>query len=344
MYRILDTHNLDKWDSFVQSHPLGSIFHHSSWIKVLTSTYKYKPILVAFENPKTGNIEGIIPFNLIYSLITGKRLVSLPFTSYCEILMPESQIRGSLEFILNKYKNINYLELKLLSESNHILTDYVPTNKFCTHILDLNPQLDDIFKSFHSTSIRQRVKRARRDQLTYRLAEDERDLKKFYELETSVRGKKGLPPSPYRFYLNIWKHLRPHNYVYLPVVEYDNKIIAAAIVLKFKKKYYLEYSASDSRYLKYSPNQFLIWETISMAHKNGADSFDFGRSSFTNKSLIDFKERWATQRIPLIYYYYPKSANNNEDGFTRKMLEMINKKMPNFLLKIEGNLLYPHLG
>jgi len=344
MIKLLDPQNLHKWDEFIQKDPDGSVFHHSAWINVLTATYNYKPVLVVSENSESGKIAGVMPFTYVDSPITGSRLVSLPFTSYCELLMSDSEISASLDFVQQSYKNIRYIELKLPGNLDFRLDHYAQSKMFCTHILDLRAELDDIFMSLHATSVRQRIRRAARNKLQFRIAEDEQELKNFYDLETGVRRKKGLPPPPYRFYYNIWKYLKPLGFFFLPVVEYENKIIAAAIVLKFKNKFYLEYSASDGNYLKYSPNQLLIWKTIAMAHEQGAESFDFGRSSLSNTSLIEFKERWAAKRIPLAYYYYPKLIGNTEEGIVRKTVEIFNKHLPDFLLRLEGNLLYPHLG
>ena len=89
------------------------------------------------------------------------------------------------------------------------------------------------------------------------------------------------------------------------IIEYKNKIIAASITLKYKNTYYYEYSAADSQYFKLNPNQKLIWEIIKIAHGDGAKKFDFGSSSLTNKSLIEFKKRWDNREQLLHYYYFP---------------------------------------
>ena len=73
--RIIKTNEYDKWDKFVHSHSDGTIYHHSAWIRLLVSTYNYKPVLITVENNKTGQLEGIIPFILINSRLTGKRMV-----------------------------------------------------------------------------------------------------------------------------------------------------------------------------------------------------------------------------------------------------------------------------
>src|SRR5919198_660062 len=88
------------WDECVLSHPKGSVYHHSAWIKVITSTYHYEPFLVASKDAKSGRTNGIAPFLFIHSWLTGKRLVSLPFTSYCDWLIPESAFLQLIDFVL----------------------------------------------------------------------------------------------------------------------------------------------------------------------------------------------------------------------------------------------------
>jgi lipid II:glycine glycyltransferase (peptidoglycan interpeptide bridge formation enzyme) len=143
----------------------------------------------------------------------------------------------------------------------------------------------------------------------------------------------------------MWQSLGSRNFLHLPIVEQKGKALAAAIVLQFKDTVYFEYSASDPDSLKLCPNQKLIWETIKLAHKDGARYFDFGRSSVTNSSLVEFKERWGARRCGLSYYYFPKAKRaNTEHGAVRKMLEAVNRTLPCSLLQLEGKLIYPHLG
>ena len=105
----------------------------------------------------------------------------------------------------------------------------------------------------------------------------------------------------------MWSILKPDNFLVVPLIEYEGKVIAAATVLRFKDTHYLEYSASDPHYRQLCANQMLIWEVIKMAHGEGAKYFDFGRSSLRNRSLIDFKERWGAKKHQLQYYYYPEA-------------------------------------
>lgn len=344
--KIIDPKSDKRWDKFVYKHPKASIYHHSSWGEVIEQTYNYNPFYLAFENVESGNFESIVPFFRIDSKLTGKRLISLPFTSYCNPLINQEQLEDVVRFALRYHSDINHVELRFISKADDVhpsLRNQQST--FVTNILDIKPDLDEMFRSFHNTSVRQRIKRAERNNLTVRMAEKEQDLKEFYRLTTMTRKKHGLPPQPYRFFVNMWNILRPKNLLIVPLVEYQGKIIAAAVILKFKRTYHFEYSASDQKFLKLCPNHKLIWESIKISHRNSAKHFDFGRSSQSNKSLIEFKERWAAKRSPLSYCYFPEASRvNTESGNGRKLLEFVNGYLPKMLLQLEGNLLYRHIG
>ncbi len=297
------------------------------------------------ENAKSGKLEGIVPFLLIKSGLTGKRLVSLPLTSYCNSLIPKSKIPDVINFILQYYPDIDYIEIKSLEDFDIPFDSCEKQRTYSTHILNLDTDLDELFRSFHYTSVRQRITRAEKSNVVFRLAEDEQDLKKFYKLETKVRKKHGLPPQPYRFFTNMWNILKPLGYLFVPVVEYKGRVIGAATVLRFKNTFHLEYSASDKNFLPLCPNQKLIWETIKIAHKDGARYFDFGRSSLTNYSLVEFKERWGAKRQFLNYCYFSKTKKTDfQEGTGRKIVGFINRYLPDRVLQLEGKLIYPHLG
>lgn len=345
MLKIINPDDDKRWDLFVENQPGGSIFHHSAWKSVLQSTFGFIPFYVAEVNPDNGRFEGILPSMRVKSRLTGTRLVSLPFTSYCAQLLPVTLIDNVIDLALRNYPDTNYLELKLfdrLEKESEILQRQSAYN---THILHLTASTNDIFKSFHNTSVCQRIKRAGKYRLKLRMADSEEDLKLFYNLHAKIRKKHGLPPHPYRFFQNMWKLLMPQNFLLIPLLEYQGKIIAGAIILKFKEAFHFEYSAFDRDHTDVSPNHFMIWETIKIAQDEGAKYFDFGRTASANKSLMDFKKRWGTEEHNLQYYYYPEVKRvNTEEGLFKDILTKVNSVLPPCLLKFEGEVIYPHLG
>ncbi len=338
---LVDAKNDRRWDEFVDKHPQGTVYHSSAWAQVLESSYGYTPYYLAIVKEDGRELDGIVPMFFIGHRLTGKRLVSLPFTAYCKMLIRETEFESIVDFA-RKYilKNI-FLEFKLFNGNDVKSNIFEKSSNYVIHLLQIDSNLKNTFRKFHITSIRQKIKRAEQSSIAFRLGNSEKDLKEFYRLFIDIRKKHGLPPHPYKFFLNMWTILKPKNLMILPLVEHEGKVLSAGIIIKSKNTYHFEYSASDQDNIKLFPNHKLIWDSIQMAHQEGIQYFDFGRSSITNKSLIDFKERWGADRYELPYFYYPKGYKPGMDESSGlEIIRRINMMLPDFLLRIEGNILY----
>src|SRR5580704_3941281 len=78
-----------RWDELVASHPKASVFHCKGWLKALSATYGYRPVVLTSTPPGQQLSDGIV-FCEVKSWITGNRLVSLPFADHSEPLLNES--------------------------------------------------------------------------------------------------------------------------------------------------------------------------------------------------------------------------------------------------------------
>jgi len=74
-YFLYNESKMKQWDEFVKSHPKGSPFHLSCWIRVIHEAYSFKPLLYVSKN-SIGNITGVSPFFLVRSLFAVSRIVS----------------------------------------------------------------------------------------------------------------------------------------------------------------------------------------------------------------------------------------------------------------------------
>src|SRR6266480_325738 len=81
----LDPTRDSRWAELVERHPRASVFHSVGWLKALQRTYKYEP--AAFTTSSSaGDLKNGLVFCHINSWLTGRRLVSLPFSDHCEPL------------------------------------------------------------------------------------------------------------------------------------------------------------------------------------------------------------------------------------------------------------------
>src|SRR6266516_2076726 len=78
-----------RWNALLETHRDASIFHTSSWLEALRRSYGYEPVVYAVTGPGGELVSGV-PFCLVKSHLTGRRLVSLPFSDYCQPLVGNS--------------------------------------------------------------------------------------------------------------------------------------------------------------------------------------------------------------------------------------------------------------
>ena len=75
-----------RWDNYIGSEPRSSVFHSRAWLLALNRTYQYQPVAFTTSAPDEA-LQNAIVFCRVKSWLTGKRLVSLPFSDHCEPLV-----------------------------------------------------------------------------------------------------------------------------------------------------------------------------------------------------------------------------------------------------------------
>ena len=213
------TYNLDdaRIIPFLLNDNRSSIYHHPAWLKSIVKTFNHKAFYLLLENDQN-EVTGLYPFVYLRSKITGERIVSLPFSSYCNPLLQKDKIKEAILFLADTFGNKIRIDLRILSNYTEQMNNFSHTEEFVTHILELKSNIQMTFDSFHPTSVRASIRRAEKNNLTIRFGNSESDLKIFYNLETSFRKRLLLPPLPFSFFRNIYREMKPLNLILLPLV------------------------------------------------------------------------------------------------------------------------------
>ncbi len=138
-----------RWDKFLASHPRASLFQSSGWLRALALTYGYRPVAYTTSRPG-GPLRNAAVFCQIDSWLTGRRLVSLPFSDHCEWLVDsrdkddERAICGALELAIAT-EGWRYLEVRPLQAIQIPIWLSRSTVRYTFHALDLRPDLETIF-------------------------------------------------------------------------------------------------------------------------------------------------------------------------------------------------------
>ena len=99
---------------FLMGDDKARIYHHPAWLQSLSDSYGGKPVYVLLR--EDGEIRGIAPFILSDKGLSKKKIISLPFTNYCDYILPEDiTSKMVLDYINSQLGPISEFDLRVLS-------------------------------------------------------------------------------------------------------------------------------------------------------------------------------------------------------------------------------------
>jgi len=339
-----------RWDDLLQRHRDASVFHTTGWLQALKHTYGFDPVAYTTASPADALEDGLV-FCHVDSWLTGRRMVSLPFSDHCRLLARDSTtLARLLNFVRSERRRTNqkFIEIRPFSLDPAVLgiaPHLRPYETFCFQKIDLSQSIDLIFRGFHKSE-RNAVRRAEREGLICESGRSDELLQKFYRLFTVTRRRHGMPPQPFEWFRNLINCLGRQ--VTIRTASKDKVVAAAILTLSFKNTVTYKYACSDRRFNSLGAMPFLCWKTIEASKAEGATEFDLGRSNPTNKGLIDFKSRLGADSVELTYFrdelkrqaslmpLQPRAAS----AFYKSLMPLL----PERLFVRAGAMLYRHVG
>ncbi len=338
-----------RWDELVSRHPSAGVFHTSNWLSALERTYGYEPIAFTTSGPGEPLRNGLV-FCRVKSWVTGRRLVSLPFSDHCALLADSEAEREELianvceRVVSDHYAHAEIRAVSLGGPSAVTPTHLGLAETFYWHRLSLDAPLDTLFHNLHRNCIQRKIRRAEREELIYESGHSESLLRKFYHLLTCTRRRHSLPPQPMQWFRNLVESMG--NALTIRLVSKEYFPVAALLTLSHKTTVVYKYGGSDERFHNLGGTPFLFWKTIQEAKNQGMRELDLGRSDFSHVGLVQFKDRMGAVRTMLPYWRYP--AGLPVDPFHPSWQILMAKKIfswiPDRILVASGRLLYRHIG
>ncbi len=334
-----------RWGEFVERHPRASVFHSVGWLEALHRTYGYVPVGFTTSAPG-GNLQNGLVFCEVESWLTGRRLVSLPFSDHCEPLVETAEdfqvlLAGLQERLRND--GWRYIEIRPLGAIQADLGNFRESKTYFFHQVDLNRDLETLFRNFQKDSTQRKIRRAEREGLQIEEGRSDSLLDAFYQLQLLTRRRHGLPPQPRSWYRNLVDCLG--SALTIRVALKDKQPIAAIITLCFNDSLVYKYGCSDTQFNNLGGTQLLFWRAIQQAKESNLRWFDLGRSDEDNQGLVTFKDRWGAQRSTLTYLRNPASLTlHRDEGWKMHVAKGVFAHTPNAFLSAVGGLLYKHMG
>ena len=333
-----------RWPVFLESQPLASVFHSREWLSALKLTYGYEPVVFTTAAPEFQLSNGWV-FCRVHSWLTGRRLVSLPFSDHCDPLVGSaSELDELAEYLRREQKNNDwrYIECRLAAEGQ-TPKHFGGHEQFCFHVLSLQPDLDQLFEGFHKSSTQRKIRRAEREELTFKEGNSEELLDQFYGLLVLTRRRHSVPPQPRNWFTNLRACFG--NQMHIRIAFRKQTPVAGILTLRFKDSVVYKYGVADERFFPLGGMQMLFWQAIKDAKTQGLSKFDLGRSDLDAEGLIVMKDRLGGERSTLRYLRNPVSELKDASALNRLMRrKQLRRVFANRLVALGGRLLYRHFG
>jgi len=334
-----------RWRAFVQAHPRASVFHTPGWLESLRRTYGCEPIVFT-STPPGHDLQSGLLFCRVESWLTGRRLVSVPFSDHCNELtqnegdLPELLKEAAQQGLADRAKYIELRPLDPPAEDLHRSAGFDISARFYHHKLDLRPGCDSLHARFHKDCVVRKIRRAEREGLEYREGRSPELLKDFYSLMLRTRRRHRLVPQPFAWFKNLSDCLGDSMRVRAAYCK--TKPVAAIVTLTTGNRMVYKYGCSDERDSALGGTQMLFWRAIQDACGSGLDEFDLGRTERDNAGLIIFKERWGAARNELSYWRRPAPLRAFEKSHSWQFLRKPLAFVPLRALQFVGTVLYRH--
>jgi hypothetical protein len=341
--QIVNPLNIENWDRLLEDHGGATIFHSSSWAKVLSETYRYNPkYFVRFYNDK---LLALLPLMEIRSIFTGKRAVSLPFTDFSPPLYKdEESFAGLMEEAVKHGAEVDWKRIEIRGSIPGILTEQ-PAAEYLTHDLNLSSDEEGIRSRVRDSTMRQ-VRKAAREGVTIDEQPSTEGIQQYYRLNRLTRKRHGLPPQPFSFFTSIYKNIISKGMGTVYLATYRGKCVAGAIFFHFKDQVLFKFGASDNRYRQLGINNLVMWEAIKGCAGGHYRNLNFGRTDPDNHGLRRFKSGWGSTESKVTYYSYDllKGSYVWENHLVKEWQKRILSRTPVPVLGLLGSLMYRHVG
>ena len=122
--------------------------------------------------------------------------------------------------------------------------------------------------------------------------------------------------------------------------------IGANVYLICNDTLYYKFNTSALEAVKLRPNNLLFWEGIKFAKDRGLKFIDLGSSGFEQSGLILFKNHTGATMSDITHLGY---APTNYKFSQKRILKFMTKfftspRMPDVLVKLGSNIIYPYLA
>jgi lipid II:glycine glycyltransferase (peptidoglycan interpeptide bridge formation enzyme) len=225
---------------------------------------------------------------------------NIPYFKYQIGYLPRSVMptKEVLDFLYDygKKNNIIFIKIEPYIQKSQITNNKLQMNSKLqiskhplfptwTQVLDLNKSEEELLKSFHSKT-RYNIRLAEKKGVVVREMSNEKGFKFFSKLYfQTCKRQKYFGHTP-KYHKIVWDSLKK-DIAYILIAFYNETPLAAYELFYFKNTLYYPYGGTSLEYRNLMASNLLMWESIKLGKKLGAEKFDMWGSLGPNYDTTD---------------------------------------------------------
>lgn len=332
----------ERWLALVKQSGKANIFHHPAWLGLLADCYNYVPFIVIGLDADKELCSGL-PMAQVNSLLTGQRLVSLPFTDHCVPIYRDDRALDELTsnlLLLYREKRVPVMEIRAQLPSH---PSFIRYSDHVLHTLDLDRDVDSVFRQLHNMHKRN-IKKATKEGVQVISGTTADDLEDFYKLHLQTRRRQGVPVQPRKFFDLLLENIIGKGLGFILLAYADDEFVAGGVFLHWQDTLTYKYGASADVGRNLRANNLIMWTAIRWGCENGYRVFDMGKTDLENSGLREFKTRWGANEEPLVYSLLSERQPRETESNLQVFMQSIIRNSPTWVCRATGELLYRHYG
>jgi len=273
----------EKWDRFVRSHPAGNVFQRPVMHRVFEDTRNYMPYVAACVD-EDGDVKGVLQGVRISNGRGPVRRMTSRVIVYGGPLVLNDD-RNCISALLKAFtamvrKDAVYCEIRNLEVPDENIKEIFSASGF-RHFPHLNIVVNaggtekELLKKMDPPK-RRNVKKALKKGLGFGIIKKEEEIDEVYSILKGVYSKTGLPLSDISLFKVLFRNMSSDGSCRFYKAESDGRMIGVMVVLVNNNSLYEWYVGAKEEIYNMRPNEFLVWNVMLEAQREGLQFFDFG--------------------------------------------------------------------
>jgi hypothetical protein len=290
-----------------------------------------------------GVIRGVLP--LFLARIGFQRvLVSMPLRDRGGILADNTEVATILlnnaQTLMQKYKCHSIIVKQYDVDETLVVDGYHSDPVLVSHRLCLEQTQEILWKNL-TPQARNKVRQAEKSGVRVEIGQEPKDIDVFYDLFVKTRHALGVPVYPKKYFDRIAQEMLPLGQVKIAIAYLDHSVVAAKILFVSSDRIIDGFAAWSREKRALRANDALQWQVIKWSQEHHYKWFDFGADSSDQASLIQYKQKWGSQKVPVYNMMCHRQAvsqkemfNSGQSSSSLSFLRATMRMMPQTLFKL----------